>query len=58
MNLLPQLDWVALASDLLDLMIAYVLTLPIGWERERDARSAGLRTFPLSAGNSMKSEFC
>jgi putative Mg2+ transporter-C (MgtC) family protein len=29
--------------------IAYVLALPIGWERERADRSAGIRTFPLVA---------
>lgn len=28
---------------------AYVLALPIGWDREKEARSAGLRTFPLVA---------
>ena len=28
---------------------AYLLTLPIGYERERDSQSAGLRTFPLVA---------
>ena len=28
---------------------AYVLALPIGWNRERAERSAGLRTFPLVA---------
>ncbi|WP_301591626.1 MgtC/SapB family protein, partial [Sabulicella glaciei] len=32
-----------------DLSIAYVLALVIGWNREREARSAGLRTFPLVA---------
>ncbi len=31
------------------LAIAYVLALPIGWDRERGERSAGLRTFPLVA---------
>lgn len=31
------------------LLFAYVLALPIGWDRERNARSAGLRTFPLVA---------
>ncbi|HEX2804001.1 MAG TPA: MgtC/SapB family protein [Sphingomicrobium sp.] len=31
------------------LVIAYVLALPIGWNREREERSAGLRTFPLVA---------
>ena len=29
--------------------LAYVLALPIGWERERADRSAGIRTFPLVA---------
>lgn len=28
---------------------AYALALPIGWNREREARSAGLRTFPIVA---------
>ncbi|MCI0752488.1 MgtC/SapB family protein [Teichococcus vastitatis] len=32
-----------------DLVVAYVLALPIGWDREREDRSAGLRTFPLVA---------
>jgi putative Mg2+ transporter-C (MgtC) family protein len=27
--------------------IAYVLTATIGWERERQAHSAGVRTFPI-----------
>lgn len=31
------------------LSIAYLLALPIGWNRERAERSAGLRTFPLVA---------
>ena len=31
------------------LAIAYVLALPIGWDREREERTAGLRTFPLVA---------
>ena len=31
------------------LALAYVLALPIGWTRERQERSAGLRTFPLVA---------
>ena len=29
--------------------IALALALPVAWERERDARSLGLRTFPLVA---------
>lgn len=36
-------------SHLVTLAVAYVLALPIGWNREREERSAGLRTFPLVA---------
>lgn len=28
---------------------AYLLALPIGWNREKEERSAGIRTFPLVA---------
>lgn len=31
------------------LVVAYLLALPIGWNREREERSAGIRTFPLVA---------
>ncbi|EUB98339.1 MgtC/SapB transporter [Rhizobium sp. CF080] len=31
------------------LIVAYILALPIGWDREKSERSAGLRTFPLVA---------
>lgn len=31
------------------LAVAYLLALPIGWDREKSERSAGLRTFPLVA---------
>jgi putative Mg2+ transporter-C (MgtC) family protein len=34
---------------LVALTIAYLLALPIGWNRESEERSAGLRTFPLVA---------
>ncbi|NJC05373.1 putative Mg2+ transporter-C (MgtC) family protein [Sphingomonas kaistensis] len=37
--------WPHLAS----LLLAYVLALPIGWNREKEERSAGIRTFPLVA---------
>ena len=36
-------------SHLVGLVVAYLLALPIGWNREREERSAGLRTFPLVA---------
>ena len=31
------------------LAVAYVLALPLGWNREKEERTAGLRTFPLVA---------
>lgn len=31
------------------LLVAYLLVLPIAWNREKEERSAGLRTFPLVA---------
>lgn len=37
------------ASHLIDLGIAYLIALPIGWDREQEERSAGIRTFPLVA---------
>jgi putative Mg2+ transporter-C (MgtC) family protein len=34
-------------KDLLQIGLAYVLTAVIGWDREKEAHSAGLRTFPI-----------
>ncbi len=34
---------------LIALLVAYLPALPIGWDREQNERSAGLRTFPLVA---------
>lgn len=42
-------DDFALLPHLITLSIAFALALPIGWNREKEARSAGLRTFPLVA---------
>ncbi len=36
-------------SHLVSLAVAYGLALPIGWNREQEERSAGVRTFPLVA---------
>ena len=33
----------------MNVVIAYALAIPIAWDRETEARSAGLRTFPLVA---------
>ena len=38
-----------LVPHVVALFAAYILALPIGWNREREERSAGLRTFPLVA---------
>jgi putative Mg2+ transporter-C (MgtC) family protein len=38
-----------LLPHLVALSVAYVLAFPIGWNREKEERSAGLRTFPLVA---------
>ena len=43
----PNLEQIG--QDLVRMSIAYALALPIGWNREREARSAGLRTFPIVA---------
>ena len=39
-------------TDISKLVLAYVLGLPVGWYREREAHSVGLRTFPLVAAAS------
>ncbi len=41
--------WLPSLSPLWHLVVAYVLALPVAWNREAHARSAGLRTFPLVA---------
>lgn len=40
-------DWQSIGSNLLHIGAAYVLALPVAWDRERGALGAGLRTFPL-----------
>lgn len=42
-------NWVEAGWHLLDMSVAYALALPIGWDREKEERSAGIRTFPLVA---------
>ncbi len=41
------MDWHETWRTLGRVGIAYLLTVVIGWDREREARSAGMRTFPL-----------
>ena len=42
------LDWELLADTAMRIALAYILALPIGWDREREGHS-GVRTFPLVA---------
>jgi putative Mg2+ transporter-C (MgtC) family protein len=48
-TLLEMSDSFRILPHVVALTIAYLLALPIGWNRERAERSAGLRTFPLVA---------
>lgn len=43
------LDWTLVIRHTVELALAYVLAIPIAWDRETHARTAGLRTFPLVA---------
>ncbi len=43
------MDQFAILHHVLIVACAYALALPIGWDREKHTRSAGLRTFPLVA---------
>ncbi|HET9530211.1 MAG TPA: MgtC/SapB family protein [Blastocatellia bacterium] len=45
----PLIDWWPIFSHLTRLAAAFLIALPVAWDREREARSAGLRTFPLVA---------
>ncbi|ODU19492.1 MULTISPECIES: MgtC/SapB family protein [Sphingomonadaceae] len=42
-------SWSEALTHIFSLAIAYALALPVGWDREKDERSAGIRTFPLVA---------
>ena len=44
-----EINWLQIGLHLVHLLLAFLLALPIGWDREQAARSAGLRTFPLVA---------
>lgn len=48
-DLLPNLRSLVFLPHIRDLAVAYALAFLIGWNREREDRSAGLRTFPLVA---------
>lgn len=42
-------DWTLVLRHLRELVLAYLFAIPIAWDRETHARTAGLRTFPLVA---------
>lgn len=42
-------DWAIVIRHLFELVLAYIFAIPIAWDRETQARTAGLRTFPLVA---------
>ncbi len=42
-------EWWTVLSSFIYIGTAYLLTLPIGWDREQRQKSAGVRTFPLIA---------
>ena len=43
------IDWLQGSDDVGKLLIAYFLALPVGWYREREAHTVGVRTFPVVA---------
>jgi putative Mg2+ transporter-C (MgtC) family protein len=42
-------DFTQAWMSLVKIVLTYLLTFPIGWEREREAHSVGVRTFPIVA---------
>lgn len=42
-------DWDLIFRHFRELALAYLFAIPIGWDREKSERTAGLRTFPLVA---------
>jgi len=44
------IDWQSeTVRQMLKLVVAYALALPVGWWREKEAHTIGVRTFPLVA---------
>lgn len=43
------INWPEISFNLGHLLTAWILALPVAWDRERASRGAGLRTFPLVA---------
>ena len=47
--MLPEIDWAQVVENLVQLGVAYALSLPLAYNREKASTGAGLRTFPLVA---------
>ncbi len=43
------IEWAVVLRHLVELTLAYIFAIPIAWDRETNARTAGMRTFPLVA---------
>lgn len=43
------MNWTSYFSNLTELTIAFTMAMLIGWDREKQTRNFGLRTFPLVA---------
>jgi putative Mg2+ transporter-C (MgtC) family protein len=48
----PWQGWQAAWHDISRLLLAFGIALPVGWYREREQHSIGVRTFPLVAAAS------
>ncbi|HLI84022.1 MAG TPA: MgtC/SapB family protein [Bryobacteraceae bacterium] len=42
-------EWHRQLHDISRVVLAYLLSLPIGWQREEEAHAVGVRTFPIVA---------
>ena len=47
--MLPEISWTQVLYDFIKVLIAFVLAMPVAWDREDATRIMGLRTFPLVA---------
>jgi putative Mg2+ transporter-C (MgtC) family protein len=43
------ISWAQLGEYVLKILVAFLIALPIAWERESTTRRIGLRTFPMAA---------
>lgn len=42
-------EWNEIWSNLEKIALAFAISLPVGWQREKEAHSVGIRTFPIVA---------